>query len=45
MTEALPGSVIEGTERLNSPRRSVQDVEDGEFKVIETTPAKGKDAA
>ena len=26
-------------------RRSVQEVEDGEFKVIETTPAKGKDAA
>ena len=26
-------------------RRSVQEVEDGEFKVIETTPAKGKNAA
>jgi hypothetical protein len=26
-------------------RRSVQEIEDGEFKVIETTPAKGKNAA
>ena len=26
-------------------RRTVQEVEDGEFEVIETTPAKGKDAA
>jgi hypothetical protein len=26
-------------------RRSVQEIEDGEFEVIETTPAKGKDAA
>ena len=26
-------------------RRSVQEVEDGEFEVIETTPAKGKSAA
>ena len=26
-------------------RRSVQEIEDGEFKVIETTPAKGKKAA
>jgi hypothetical protein len=26
-------------------RRSVQEIEDGEFKVIETAPAKGKDAA
>jgi hypothetical protein len=26
-------------------RRSVQEIEDGEFQVIETTPAKGKDAA
>ena len=26
-------------------RRTVQDIEDGEFKLIETTPAKGKDAA
>jgi hypothetical protein len=26
-------------------RRSVQEIEDGEFKVIETTPAKGKSAA
>ena len=26
-------------------RRSVQEVEDGEFEVIETTPAKGKNAA
>jgi hypothetical protein len=28
-----------------SLRRSVQDIEDGEFEVIEPTPAKGKDAA
>ena len=26
-------------------RRSVQEIEDGEFEVIETTPAKGKNAA
>jgi hypothetical protein len=26
-------------------RPSVQEVEDGEFEVIETTPAKGKSAA
>ena len=26
-------------------RRTVQEIEDGEFKVIETTPAKGKNAA
>jgi hypothetical protein len=26
-------------------RRAVQEVEEGEFKVIETTPAKGKNAA
>jgi hypothetical protein len=26
-------------------RRTVREIEDGEFKVIETTPAKGKDAA
>jgi hypothetical protein len=26
-------------------RRSVQEIENGEFKVIDTTPAKGKDAA
>ena len=26
-------------------RRSVQEIEDAEFKVIETTPAKGKNAA
>jgi hypothetical protein len=26
-------------------RRSVQEVEEGEFKVIETTPARGKNAA
>lgn len=28
-----------------SLRRSVQEIEDGEFEVIEPTPAKGKDAA
>jgi hypothetical protein len=28
-----------------SLRRSVQEIEDGEFQVIESTPAKGKDAA
>jgi hypothetical protein len=28
-----------------APRRSVQDIEDGEFKVIEMTPTKGKSAA
>ena len=28
-----------------SLRRTVQEIEDGEFKLIETTPAKGKDAA
>jgi hypothetical protein len=26
-------------------RRTVQEIEEGEFKVIETTPAKGKNAA
>jgi hypothetical protein len=26
-------------------RRSVQEIEDGEFKVIDATPAKGKNAA
>ena len=26
-------------------RRGVQEIEDGEFEVIETTPAKGKNAA
>jgi hypothetical protein len=28
-----------------APRRSVQEIEDAEFKVIETTPTKGKNAA